>query len=843
MEEVPASAFDLESVYRREVSTRWYPVSESLWRTADGAPLPSDSSGLPLAADDLRRGTVWREVAVDAQGLAGIDVETTTRPAKLFKLYWAPPGEPFTAERSLEASAPVERPDGTFASWFPTWRHPEWRGRVGRIRLTVAVPAAHDRLHIRSVEGVRLVLDDDALRQAESAPRLLELDRELRPGFLTTGGEPLSWHVEIAPADRLSFGYGLLALEGGAATFRVRAGTPNGPPIFETRITGAEDPNRWHDAQLSVGRADGEGLRFECEGEAAPGRPMPVCLWSGPELDAGASTSHRPNLLLVSLDTVRPDHLSLYGYARPTTPNLERWAAEATVFETAVTTAPWTLPAHLSLLTGLDALHHGVNHRSRAPEELDLLPERLRAAGYHTAAITGGGYLDPQFGLAQGFDSYRYYPERAGEDELARNVKAAIEWLGQAPREPWFLFFHTYEPHFPYHPREPFLDRLAGRPETGLEDLAYVTTGLDLEHAFVLSKQWRLRGADGIERELSADELRRLVDLYDSGLAYTDHEVAKVLAAAERVGNPATVVTSDHGEALGEHGLAGHAYLWDVNALVPLVIKRPRRQGPQRIATQVRITDVAPTLLGLAGLDPAEGIDGVSLEPLLDGTEARDREATIYASFSNRGLALRLGGRTKLLFDNTAWESLWGRRALYHPATDKDETEEGTGETIPEALEGRALSIASEVQGALRITLGNISAAPLDGSLQGPALQPARLSSSRLPTGALRWVSPRRALLHLTAGDSCVLFLENPPGSALHLELTSGLDLQLDLGALGDGVERWLVDGVWSADRPNAKEPSAGLSIAWTSLPSVSRDPGEEDAELREQLRALGYIE
>ncbi|MEZ5331653.1 MAG: sulfatase-like hydrolase/transferase [Thermoanaerobaculia bacterium] len=474
---------------------------------------------------------------------------------------------------------------------------------------------------------------------------------------------------------------------------------------------------------------------------------------------------------------------------------------------------------------------------SRAPRAL-ALPELLRGAGYRTVAITGGGYLDPQFGLAQGFDSYRYYPERAGE-ELDRNLRR-LRLVGcRTPRSG--SSSSTATSHTSPTIREPFLDRLVGGPSENLDDLAYVTSGLDLEHSFVLSKRWRLKGTDGADRELSADELQRLTDLYDSGLAYTDDKVSELLRAADSVGEPMTVVTSDHGEALGEHGLAGHAYLWDVNALVPLVVKRPHRKGPLRVATQVRTTDIAPTLLELAGLPPPAGIDGLSLVPLLDGAEGQDREATVYSSFSNRGLALRLGRDTKVLFDNTAWGSLWGRRALYEPATDPGELGNGESQQVPELLAQRLLSLAAGIRGAVRIEISNTAAPDLAGSLQGPALQPARLSSSLLPEGALQWESPRRVLLHVSIGDSCILFLENPPGAALRLELAPDLDLQLDLDALDGGVHRWLADGTWSEERPAA--PSAAVEIGWTALQSATIDPGEEDAELREQLRALGYLD
>jgi arylsulfatase A-like enzyme len=848
--EHPGHPFEVESVYRRTSEAQWLSTAQAAaWLEPGDRPARVTSAGLALEPDAVGQATVRREVEVDADRVDGVLVRTSARPGPLFKVYWAPAGRHFTAEDSLDAVSTVESPDGSFESYFPLWRHPGWTNPVGQIRVTAGDAFGRRALELIAVEAIRLAIDDEALARAASGPRLLELDRELRPGLLARSGEPVLWSTEVAPGDLLTFGYGLLDGSGGRATFTVRLEETNAL-LFESTVGGSEAvgaAGRWHDARIALEEARGAvRLRFECQVSAANGGRAGLPFWGDPELHSPRRRPSRPNILLVSLDTVRPDHLSLYGYDRATTPHLERWAAEATVFEQVVTTAPWTLPAHLSMLTGLDAFHHGVNHRARVPAEMELLPELLAAAGYRTAAVTGGGYLDPGFGLHQGFASYRYYPDRAGEAELEHSLRAALAWLREGPREPWFLFFHTYEPHYPYHARRPFLDRFAGGstpPDPA--DLAYVSTGLDADHGFQLSKEWRLRHGSEPERELTAAERSGLIDLYDSGLAYTDEQVARLIEAAEGAGETIVAVTSDHGEALGEHGLAGHAYLQDFNALVPLVVKVPRRETPRRVPSQVRITDLAPTLVELAGLDPSLAIDGRSLVPLLEGAEEDDREASIYASFANRGLALRLGRGAKYTFNNTVWPSLWGHQTLYDLASDPGETRDlATTEDAVERLARRARTLTEEVHGALRVALANPTARPLEGSLRGSGLHVSRLRSPRLPVGAVAWETQRTLALRLPAGDSVDLLLENPPGRDVRLELEPDLSLTLDLDDLQGPVERWLVNGSWSAVRPPSDgAPTAHVAVSWNRRAVHIGDPGSQDTELREQLRALGYIE
>ena len=251
----------------------------------------------------------------------------------------------------------------------------------------------------------------------------------------------------------------------------------------------------------------------------------------------------RPNVVLISIDTCRADHLGWYGSEKGASPSIDRFASEAVVFKNAVATAPITLPAHCSMLTGLIPPNHGThdNVEYRLDEAKLTLAEILGEHGYATAAVLGSFVLDAQFGLEQGFQYYNdskdfekvnqdaadFFPERKGSEV----TEVSCNWLEENGRKSnFFLFVHYYDPHSMYHPPEPFASRFPEDPYSG--EIAYVDQCI----------------------ETLFEKLKEL-GLWDSSLI---------------------VLTSDHGEGLGQHGEQTHAYfVYQSTLAVPLLIKRP----------------------------------------------------------------------------------------------------------------------------------------------------------------------------------------------------------------------------------------------------------------------------
>ncbi len=302
----------------------------------------------------------------------------------------------------------------------------------------------------------------------------------------------------------------------------------------------------------------------------------------------------RPSVLLITLDTTRADHLGPYGYAAAQTPTYDRLAAEGTVFTRAYSTAPLTIVSHSTILTGLNPPTHGVRDNGDfvLGDEHVTLTERLRDAGYATAAFTSAFPTQARWGFGQGFQIYHDPLERLptqldwSDQRTADTViDDAIQTLSELdPDQPAFVWVHLFDAHWPYAPPEPYKSRLKGSPYDG-------------EIAF------------------TSDQVGRLLDWWDA-----------------RYGESVVLITSDHGEGLGDGGELTHSFLLhDATIRVPLIL-RGRGQLAAKIAPGARIddpvghVDIAPTLLQLAGVEAkAEEMQGRDL--LAGGSEALYSEA------------------------------------------------------------------------------------------------------------------------------------------------------------------------------------------------------------------------
>jgi len=309
-----------------------------------------------------------------------------------------------------------------------------------------------------------------------------------------------------------------------------------------------------------------------------------------------ASGAHEgaPNVLLISIDTLRADHLGFYGYGKSTSPELDAFATGAVVFEHAEASAPWTLPALASVMTGeVVSTHACWNYGSMLDDSFRTLPELLLAAGYDTACLVSHLFATSRHGLQQGFvhtdDSFAY-PEVDPAENVTSQVISdrGIRFLDQkkaSPDEaPWFLWLHYFDPHKEYmrHP--------------GITE-ALATPG------------GRTRGT-------------LLGDVYDGEVRYTDLHIGRVLARLHELGfeqDTVIVLLADHGEEFEDHGALGHGHSLHVEIVrVPLVIRAPGL-APRRVQELARQVDVLPTVLELAGIPVPPGVAGRSLVPAMHG--------------------------------------------------------------------------------------------------------------------------------------------------------------------------------------------------------------------------------
>jgi arylsulfatase A-like enzyme len=346
---------------------------------------------------------------------------------------------------------------------------------------------------------------------------------------------------------------------------------------------------------------------------------------------AGCAREPDYNVLVITIDTLRPDRLGCYGYERPTSPRIDRFAAGSVLFEQAVCSAPQTLPSHTSIFTGQHIrTHKAIGHESVVPAEATTLAETLKARGYQTTAFISSHVLDRRYGLDQGFDRYWQVNDamRPRQREVAQErgidptTNEAIRWLEENASGKFFAWIHWFHPHRPYAPP------LEIRPRFVREYLG----DADSSTEFVV-KVWRE------QIDLADEDVRYLSDLYDGEIAFTDEQVGRVLDALEALGvadRTIVVITSDHGEMLYEHEYYfGHDIaLYEECIMVPLIIYHPGlRVTPKRLPGLVQSIDIFPTVLDFLGIDIPGGTEGKTLGPLVMGAETRTTEHAFSETF------------------------------------------------------------------------------------------------------------------------------------------------------------------------------------------------------------------
>ena len=322
------------------------------------------------------------------------------------------------------------------------------------------------------------------------------------------------------------------------------------------------------------------------------------------------------NLLLISIDTLRPDMLGCYGYDRPTSPTLDLLAAQGVLFENAFTTSPWTLPAHASLLTGLYPRHHGAKtERQGLRRGTPTLAEILSREGFATMAIVNSHYLTRRYGFGRGFRDFIYLRESETERGPSEVIETALAWLSKKPADAFFLFLHDYDVHSDYGAL-PEYEKILVRPYQGR----------------ISGSTQQLLQFGREPFDVNASDVEHLIDLYAAGIRQTDAELARLiehLRTTEELENTLIIVTSDHGEEFLEHGGVLHARTqYDEVIRIPLILSGPGIPRGRRIVEPVSINDILPTTLALLGIPWDGAVDGMDVSPLwrTDASEAtRDR--------------------------------------------------------------------------------------------------------------------------------------------------------------------------------------------------------------------------
>jgi arylsulfatase A-like enzyme len=433
---------------------------------------------------------------------------------------------------------------------------------------------------------------------------------------------------------------------------------------------------------------------------------------------AGCLQRSRPNILLIVADTARADRFAPAGAAAgaggsaAVAPRVAALGREGAVYLQARTPSPWTLPAHASLFTGLFPSSHGAESgHLRLEDDRPFLAARLHGAGYRTQAYVANPWVGKDYNFQVGFDTFdevwRSVKGTEGEMGAGVVVDQVARWLewrdghADAKAQPFFLFVNLFEPHLPYNPPEP-------------ERSAHLPAGADPERVGRLRRFKHPEEVRAILRLVTLDAKDReiLGALYDGEIAYTDRRIGDLVDLLAKRGildDTVVVVTSDHGEMLGEHDLYDHKLnVFEPLLRIPLVVRFPKRvKAGQRIETPVMLQDLYPTLLSLAGVEPGPSVEarrlpgitamkpgpirGESLDDPLVAEYARPAEflpvmrglapAADLARFDASLIALTWGTRKMI------WSSA-GPAAVYDLAADP-------GEIAPQPVDGPQENVAS----------------------------------------------------------------------------------------------------------------------------------------------------
>jgi len=475
--------------------------------------------------------------------------------------------------------SPVDQPTGRGVS-LPLSMPPEWRGREVRVHASAWEP--HDGNRTRH----------------ESEP------------------------LEVPPGAVLEVGGGILAAARGQGDVRFKvAACRSGEcrDVAANVVPGTA--SEWIDWRLPLEEFVGQTITlvFETESPNDAKDTYSLAVWSRPALVAPAPEREaRHNVILLSIDTLRADHLTSYGHKRDTAPKLREWfEADGVLFENAVAAATTTGPAHMTMFTSLVPTVHGIAEKPgvRGPAPITLA-EVLRANGYATGAVTEDGPLHARWGFSRGFDSYaenKSSDVMLPEGHVAATFDKAEQWLRRNADRPFFLFLHTFEVHYPYAPPARYSTLFADTPRD---------PGLPADYAPVL---------------------------YDREIRHVDDQLDRFLTklrAAGLLDNTLFIVTSDHGEEFLEHGFIGHGgNLHPEVVRVPLLMRGPGVAGGRRIAAPVGHADLMPTILDLLGIESPSVAMGRSLAAIVRG-EANDIPAAPLYSEAWYETAMVAGGGT-----------------------------------------------------------------------------------------------------------------------------------------------------------------------------------------------------
>jgi arylsulfatase A-like enzyme len=502
----------------------------------------------------------------------------------------------------------------------------------------------------------------------------------------------LAYALTIPPEPRFDLAFGVSSFDSAALPapieFRVLVDAGRGEEVVFQQTIRRRFANRWSEPAIDLTPWAGTPARVILETrfqETEFTRPDDsgesfLAAWADPVLH-DAAAARKPDLILISIDCLRADHVGAYGYARDTTPVLDALAKDGVVYEDAVSVSSWTLPTHMSMLTGLLPTQHGLRHDQKRFASVPYLPEVLARNGYETIGIASSLLLTPTFGFDEGFDRYHALVDVSA----ASLVDTAIREVALADGRSRFLFLHLFDAHWPYQPPPELLTRFGPRPKD-ISDL--------------------LKKVIDREPPSGPEEVEDLKKLYDGEIFAVDRELGRffdALKQAQRYDGALIVVTADHGEGFFEHGSWQHSeVIYSEVTRVPLIVKWPgnsRRGRESRLVDQLHIF---PTILEAASLQTPHPRKGLAtpqeVQALTEITWEGDESKGAAMTIAIRKGPLKYVATFTGDVSDPKFVSRLVREELYDLSQDPGETNDLFGERDTTAFQTDARQFLEEVR-------------------------------------------------------------------------------------------------------------------------------------------------
>ncbi|MDQ2774046.1 MAG: sulfatase-like hydrolase/transferase [Acidobacteriota bacterium] len=535
--------------------------------------------------------------------------------------------------------------------------------------------------------------------------------------------------VSVPPGARLHFGMGTTTKDQ-AVKFRVSIEGEVADAFSKT----IQQSDTWDDADVDLSRWSGRAVKLRFQTESA--HQGDVALWTNPLIVIAAKKS-RPNVLIYTIDTLRADHSSVYGYARNTTPFLKKLGASGIVFEDCQAQATWTKPSIASLMTSLYSFTHGIIANSDTiPAGSATLAGQVRNSGYVTASIVSTPFVGRDTGLDRGFDYMLEYPvvqrrknprtDRA-TDSAALN-KVVFPWLDRHHDESFFLYAHATDPHAPYDPPPPFDSAFAKPSENSAFEHDYSGFRTNQEHGggAVINREMCKKAGLDPDRFIHQAE-----DRYDGEILHNDHSFELLIEKLRQLGvldNTIVIVLSDHGEEFWDHGWTAHgqSVYQELSHTLLLMWNPTLFPKPRRVSEPVQLIDVMPTVLDLLSLKTPSVAEGQSLVPLARGRAFKRRGLVVCSRLALPGAQGPVPENSTDSFGliDSHWKFIYRKNAakagikkvqLYDRTTDRAEKHD-VADQHPDEVEKDIATLVEwiDAQNKLRAIVGHTGTSQLD---------------------------------------------------------------------------------------------------------------------------------